>query len=328
MKNNNVIREGSGIVYHYTSLDTFMKIMDGVKGNKFIFHGSDIFSMNDPTEFYHGYKKLWNLLPQIENDLYYKIRNQQIEIDIDIKVLDEKYKLSEVWKRYNYSTQDEWLAARFKEMRESYRTPFVISFSCQRDFLPMWSSYGDNGHGIALGIDVQAYYIKKKQGNGETWFDFSNYNAEDMHTLLVSYDKISLQHPLARIVQSGISSYVQELSKMIGNSEQTEVLQKWALDIIFNFSSALIKNKTYSYEEESRLVCYASRLEDIKYKINANKDVIPYIEVEIPVAKLKEIVIGPCCDYKSVKQMLVTRFKQLGISISEDALSKSGIPFR
>ena len=304
MKNNNVIREGSGIVYHYTSLDTFMKIMDGVKGNKFIFHGSDIFSMNDPTEFYHGYKKLWNLLPQIENDLYYKIRNQQIEIDIDIKVLDEKYKLSEVWKRYNYSTQHEWLVTHFKEMRESHRTPFVVSFSCQRDFLPMWSSYGDNGHGIALGIDVQAYYIKKKQGNGETWFDFSNYNEEDMHSLLVSYDKISLHHPLIYYMRLSINLYLKELSEMIGNRGQIEVLQKRALDNIFNYSSAL------------------------KYKINANKDVIPYIEVEMPVAKLKEIVIGPCCDYTSVKQMLETRFKQLEISMPEKAISKSGIPFR
>jgi len=328
MKSKNVIRRGTGVVYHYTSLDTFMKILDGIKDGYITFHGSDIFTMNDPTEFYHGYKTLLDFLPQIENDFYNKIKSGQFVLDVDTRALDDKYRLSESWDKDNYSTEQEWIYAQIKELHESYKTPFVVSFSCQRDFLPMWSTYGGKGHGVALGIDVQPYYIFKTDKNGEMIFETRNDNENEIKSLLVSYDTISLQHPITSYIRLELKSYLQKLSRKINNNEPINELQRNTINYILYISSALIKNKVYSYEEESRLIMFISSLKDVHYKINGTQKVIPYIQIKISIEKLKKLVIGPCCDFESTKLMVKTRLKQLGLSFPDDVFLKSNIPYR
>ena len=101
-----------------------------------------------------------------------------------------------------------------------------------------------------------------------------------------------------------------------------------ALDKMFIIASALIKNKSYSYEEESRLLYDKWRMKDVKFRTDANNNIIPYVHVGIPIEKLKEIVIGPRCDFKTVKQALMIRFKQVGISLSDENIIKSNVPYR
>lgn len=97
---------------------------------------------------------------------------------------------------------------------------------------------------------------------------------------------------------------------------------------MFIIASALIKNKSYSYEEESRLLFERLGIKDVKFRADTNKNIIPYIVVDVPVKKLKEIVIGPRCDFKSTKMILNTRFKQLGIMINDECIIHSEVPFR
>ena len=100
------------------------------------------------------------------------------------------------------------------------------------------------------------------------------------------------------------------------------------LDNMFIIASALIKNKSYSYEEESRLIFNRWRMKDVKFRTDANNNIIPYVYVGIPIEKLKQIVIGPRCDFKTVKQALMIRFIQMGISLSDENIIKSNIPYR
>lgn len=329
MKNKGILRENSGVVYHYTSLDTFLKLLDGIKNGYFQFHGSDILSMNDPTEFIHGFIELWRILPKIEDDYYDKVRNNPNHFQIDVKTLDDKFRLSKMWDDKNNGISCEKMISDYvNAMHESILLPFVVSFSCQKDFLPMWSTYGDGGHGIALGIDIQAYYIKKRSVFGKTLFDISNYNENELHSVLVSYDNISVSHPLALYVQSFLYTYLKNVQEAIDDEAKIARLEEGTIRNIFIFSSALIKNKVYSYEEESRLLCNCSDVKDVHFKINANQNVVPYIHVNIPVSKLKDIILGPCCDEESTRLMLTTRLNQLGIVFQQNRIQKSCIPYR
>ena len=202
-----LIRQGSGVVYHYTSLDTFLKLLDGIKYGYFKFWASDIFTMNDPTEFYHGFEKLWKLFPEIEDNLYKRIREKPNLFQIDTTSLDDQYRLSNIWQRkYNIKDVKEWLPEYVNMLHMIFKTPFVVSFSCQKDFLPMWSTYADSGKGVALGIEVQSYYVKKQLPNGKYLIDFSKYDPTDLHSLLVTYKNVTIQHPLSFYFQTCLSN--------------------------------------------------------------------------------------------------------------------------
>lgn len=327
MNENKLIKEGNGIVYHYTSLETFLKILDGIENDNFIFHATDIFSMNDPTEFIHGFMHLWSILPQIESDLYKKIKNNPQTYNIDLSYLDKRYCLSNMWSNLNGKNKS-WLKAYIESMHQSYKTPFVISFSCNYDNLPMWSTYGDHGKGLALGLEIQFYYIRKELDDGTVWYDFSRNVDSELHSILVSYDRISINHPLALVANFYISNYLKSIPSPEINNEDLLVLQVNALDNITKSASAMIKNEAYKYEEESRLISYAQNINDVKFKISSTKKILPYIEIYIPTSRLKKIVIGPCTDYKAVRNAIKIRLKQLNVTLKDDDIVKSKIPFR
>lgn len=327
MSKNKLIKEGDGIVYHYTSLDTFLKIIDGIDNNNFILHATDIFSMNDPTEFIHGYRQLWSILPQIESDLYKNIRNNPQTYDIDLSFLGDRYRLSNMWKGLGGKNKS-WLKAYIEAMHQSYTSPFVISFSCHEDYLPMWSTYGDNGKGIAIGLDIQSFFTKMTLDDGTILLDFTRNNENELHSILVEYDKISVNHPLSLVAKNYISNYLKLIPNTEIHDEDLLVLQVNAFDNITKLASAMIKNEAYRYEDESRLVTYAQSIRDVKFKVSSTKKILPYIEIRIPTSKLKKIVIGPCCDYKVIKNAIKVRLEQQKIVLKDDDLVKSKVPYR
>ena len=327
MEINNVVREGNGIVYHYTSLDTFLKILDGVKYNHFIFHATEIFSMNDPTEFYHGFNELWSLLPQIEDNLYRTIKEKQQDYRIDECLLDNRYRLSNMWNNRG-NNEEKWLNVYIKEMRQSYRFPFVVSFSCKEDFLPMWLTYGDNGNGIALGFDIQSYYTKLVKEDGSMLLDFTNYNENEQHSLLVSYDRVSLYHPLSREVCGSIIQYLRTIPKLNIDNDSLFYFQIKALDNITRYASALMKNSAYKYEKESRLLFNCQNTKELQFKISSKKKMLPYIKVGIPISKLMKIIVGPCCDFQTIKSALKTIMAQKNIHFNDENIIKSEVPYR
>lgn len=327
MGNYNPMREGTGIVYHYTSLNTLFNILDGVKDEKFIFHATNIFSMNDPTEFIHGFKQLWAILPKIENDLYNLIRNKSHSYNIEEIYLDKKYRLSNMWNSMNGSNRG-WIKAYVETIRRTYDSPFVVSFSCHDDFLPMWSTYGDNGNGTAIGIEIQDYYIKTKRDDGTFLYDFTRIDENELRSIMVSYEQVTIDHLLAKFARINIGNYLRTIPEPDINNETLLCLQMKALDNIVKLASALIKNKAYKYEAESRLISYKEDIRDVNFKISPTKKVLPYIKIGIPMSKLKKIVIGPCCNYNEVKLALKTRFVQLGIPLKDEDIIKSKVPYR
>ena len=124
-------------VYHYTSIEALMSILEGYRGNRQValpFRAGCVYNSNDPREMELGYKTVKEILPEYE-------KNSAKNID-----------LSEVFEDEQYENQcKECFFEKPKDgLVEVSSVPYAISFSSKRDFLPMWSMYGDNKKGVCL----------------------------------------------------------------------------------------------------------------------------------------------------------------------------------
>lgn len=290
------------IAYHYMSVDTFCKMLDGSSDKKGInFHASYICSMNDPTEFRYGFGKVMDLLPSIENNLSVSNENRLS------KSLSAK------------TVKDDFL----NQLTDNFRLPFVICFSNHKDFLPQWKMYGDHCHGISLGFDIQNYY-KVYNDNGKKLLDMTHYDDDEIRALRVSYKRVSKRHRLVMSIELLYKNYIQDIPGK--DSSEVEKLKWHYLYNMAFYLSALIKHKSYSYESETRILYPCSRRSDIKFKQNSQGSIIPYTNVLIDAERLKKIVIGPLCDFQATKLMIETRLFQLGVRNVK--ILKSAIPFR
>ena len=119
-------------MYHYTSLDTFYKIIEGVKDDYFTFHAGSIYTMNDTQEMLLGYNSIMKYLPTIEDNL--KVPEEEKITTI----LKDKTKNKLIMEKFG-----EWLI-------NDDITNFVVSFSAKPDILPLWALYGGIGTGVCL----------------------------------------------------------------------------------------------------------------------------------------------------------------------------------
>lgn len=302
--------------YHYTSLDTLLKMLDGVQNEEFMIHASDIFAMNDPTEFRYGYKKMLEYLPEIEKEL---------------NIHEDRYKLSSYWdsNRQSPFDSDRWYDFHIHLMKTFIQYPFVIAFSCHKDFLPLWRMYGTNGQGVALGFDTRSYVIqaiagKKTRCSISTHIDFGFPRSID-----VVYGAVSDDSTAAQIAKSEYLHYWESVQHLTNEDEFGE-RKAHALTRMMMLGASLIKHKAYEYEAESRIIKIPTdtqnNAQNIKFKKGLKDNQIPYIEIGMPIKDLKEIVIGPCADFELVQQVLTIKMKQKGIKNVK--ISKSDVPYR
>lgn len=104
------------LLYHYTSLCTLFKILQGMKdqnGQKMIsLRAGNAKNMNDPNDCYYFVGNVGQI-----------VRASEEEID---KMFTEKMQ---------------------------FDAPYIVSLSEIKDDLHMWLCYGDDGHGVALGFN-------------------------------------------------------------------------------------------------------------------------------------------------------------------------------
>lgn len=132
-------------VYHYTSVDAFVNMLKKMiekESNELVFWASNIHYMNDPNELIFLYDELMNAMPEIEKELGIKespfsmflsfCKNQQgISLDLFKDIKDNVF-------------------------NKIFKSAFAVSFSKQKDALPMWSLYGGDGSGLCLEFDYNA----------------------------------------------------------------------------------------------------------------------------------------------------------------------------
>ena len=298
---NQQIRDN--LAYHYTSLETALKIIEGVRDGSFIFHASSIFCLNDPTEMKYGYERVMEIFPKIENML---------------GIFDDKYRLSKLWEKDKRFSPVEWQEIYLSMMEKHLEHAFVISLSKNRDSLPMWTRYGDNGQGIAFGFDTRIYI---KQGNELEHDIFSTPCSID-----VEYGNISYLNVPSGYVKYEYQNYWKR-AKAIKDEDKILDLQLNAISNILIYGSTFVKHQAYADENESRIIKRHERIEDVKFKYNGIGRIISYVDVALHHKLLKEIIIGPCCDYDMVKRCIEIFLQQKGIN-HDIEVSKSTVPYR
>lgn len=246
-------------LYHYTSLDAFHKIMTGkltVPNNKnekehIVMHATHIRFLNDTMEYVYFKNLLW----------------EAIKGDRDI-------------------TESKFEA--YMERLSFIPDPYILSFSENCEFLPMWQMYANNATGLML-----------------------EFNKESLQKAFPS-----LSHCLyEKCIDDGNAK---ELAITIScNSVMSAIFDH---DNIRGRMS-LYKAPDYKYENEWRICCHANKC----YTKISNGMIKPYIEVAIPIDCLERVVIGPCAVNKEQIEYAIRTLLKAKSSKKDIAICPSSI---
>ena len=170
---------------------------------------------------------------------------------------------------------------------------YLSSFSTEVNHLPMWSMYGREGKGIALGFDINLLQSEKRQ------------------LFRCIYDQIKFRYEIQQAVMSS-----RKKENTIGNdpvefSRYISILQE------------LIKHHCYEYEHEYRLIVDTD--EKPKYR-NSGGILVPYVENHFPANALRTVIVGPRNDDEMVVKSIKGWLDSIGMGNVN--VVPSGLPFR
>ena len=286
-------------VYHYTSVEALMHLFGSVNESKdkrsFVFRASNIFYMNDPQEFLYGIDVLMEVLKEIES----------------YKNIDSSQSLTDFFIRHKEKTHEEWCKIVLDSIRAQNYTPYVISFSKQKDSLPMWLHYGNKGKGACLAFP-------EYRGNIKSWAkDFPQNSdielTDDLDVNNVYYSSLKLMHhnddsSLFVTIEKLYCKLYQE--QLISNPpKDLQELQIGVLKALIIVLSPFVKSLEYEGEKEVRIVKslrrdFGNHLKNLHFRTNSNGNIIPYVNVEIPKSQLDYVIVGPLANFDLTKMAL------------------------
>lgn len=289
-------------VYHYTSLETLFAILENYRKSKdkkgLVFRASNIFKVNDPTEMERGYDVIKKYLHKYERD----------------NSIPETMRLSEVYhdEENEKSCKDDYLSGIKANTITIGMVPYVLSFSAKRDYLPMWSLYGNKGRGVCLKFDLNNLICPNNTQIGFVAYNKTYYRSF-VENIKYLYD----------LYQSSCKSDEKIISMQKKISE---------LSFICFAMSPYFKYKDYQYEKEFRLVYTKNYGQDFsKITIDSIKtfpkkhEVDPFVEIPIPACSLAEVIMGPCMDENVMRNVIKNEILSCNLKMK---VSKSNIPFR
>ncbi len=186
----------------------------------------------------------------------------------------------------------------FEGMELAEDTPYICSFSKNGDILSQWRAYANDGTGIAIGFNSNAFGLKKTDiPNNNIFFIHSTSLAE------VVYDE--------KEQQSIIDSISSKTIQTINNNTDGDFEYFIELTNEINKISYFCKNPAFSEEQEVRAIYSPPQLmsniiselsngivSNVKYRTSLN-NITPYVEIKFPldnaVNPILNIFLGPKC---------------------------------
>ena len=293
-------------VYHYTSLETLFAILGNYRNrgdkDRLVFRASNIFRLNDPSEMVSGYDivKSYLYLFEIEKNIPEHLRLSEVYNDIE----------NENKCKYDYLNKIKGNNIEIGSI------PYVISFSGKRDYLPMWSMYGNQGKGVCLRFDVN---------------DIINNMIFPLITGFVSYDKKTCYKNISSIISFLYDVYLDSWKE---KEEKPKIENKlYELSFICFSVTPFIKYKDYKYENEYRMVHNMHYSPDVNELLSKRllllclpaQEIKPYVEIPIYAYSLKEIIMGPCIDEKIMKEIIRREVESCNLKVR---IGHSKVPFR
>ncbi len=290
-------------IYHYTSLDTLLAILENYRKDKekngLIFRASNIYMVNDPKEMEVGYGIVKEYLKEYETTY-----------------IPKPYWLHEIANSNEYEAicKNNYFVGYKGFLTEPVIIPFIISFSAKRDYLPMWSLYGKTGLGVCLKFD--AFRIIEAEYDGQIGF--------------VAYDNKTglkmMKESFSECYNWYLYEYKDKLDLLTIDKKVHEIGN------LCLYMSPFIKYRDYKYEKEFRLTCYKHYGDDIINTLSLNEFINPkiypvdkYIEVPIPVSSFKEVMLGPNMDKSIMAHIVKKELEECNIRVR---VSESKISFR
>lgn len=285
-----------GLIYHYTSIDVLHNILKNYRkegGNGFIeLWASSIYLLNDPLEMLKAPDIIKSVLLDLEKVLH----------------IDDSLKFSRVFDEDIDSIKD-----RFRKLLKRDKYLFIISLSNNKDTLPMWSMYTNNGKGVCLCFDkgtLVDYFTQEK----------------DLQTELipVSYDFNNLEQVTVDKLEVIYQQYITEMAdEYIKDKENViDMFHYYFMRVL----APLYKDPAYRYEGEERIICTQQRHDDtIDFRVSSNGYIIPYRRIKIPAHSLKSVIIGPSYNYDLIEDGLRQEIILSDVKID---LEKSKVNYR
>ncbi|MBQ0007582.1 MAG: DUF2971 domain-containing protein [bacterium] len=172
----------------------------------------------------------------------------------------------------------------------------IVSFSKEHDSIPMWSTYGNKGDGIALGFDSQ---VLKQHLRFICPCLYSQEAAEESLRRLMDY----------------------YLAKKHSQSQMSDIVLQ--IVVVCTIILGQIKNSYYEYEKEVRFITLPFQKPEFRLKNNL---IIPYVRVFLPRQALRRVVIGPNLDRQLTAASIRDYIRSIGYKNVE--IIQSDAPFR
>jgi hypothetical protein len=276
------------IIYHYTTVDALLGMLKECSScnKKLKMWATHSMFMNDPTEYEYGKEICQDLLRDIEEEL---------GIDGTDRLSHSMY--TDSMKEYFNSCE---MGSSNIPTAIYNGKPYVISLSKLRDDLKMWIPYSNNGRGVAIGFNKEKLnkYLEDLRNQEDASYDFT------IRDCIYKFDEenfINIKNSLKMyydIIQQAenISREGDEITESDMHAARLEYI------LLLNSQVAsFVKIRDYEYEQEVR--CKINKAKDIKFR-ESNGLLIPYVELEIPVEVIDNIIIGPTLDAERMKLSL------------------------
>lgn len=275
-------------VHHYTSVDALFSILEGCRKGKQdtlpIWAGC-VYNSNDPREMELGYETIKSILPQYENSCA------------------KSMNLSEVYTRPE--CEDECKHRLFKRPTDGFvemsTIPYSLSFSCKRDFLPMWSMYGNNKRGVCL-----KFRLKTLIESINKQFCFVHYEC-NKDNIIKDY--------LLPILYDFDSECLEISNKAMPIEDKIE-----ELSLLCDCMSPFIKCDDWAYESEFRIVSrehygpkYKKSFKDLHLSLEKIK-IDNHVTLPVSAQSLEEIIIGPLANYNVLEHILRNELKECNLN--------------
>lgn len=294
-------------IYHYTTMEAFYHLIESITESKdknsFVFRATNLFFMNDPQEFLYGQKVLMEILERIERDK---------------NVPDDKC-LYDFFVRHKEKSIEQWNRTLLDSIEEQNEIPYAIAFSHHKDSLPMWLNYGNQGKGVCLAFPEYRANITglglSNPGKADIEIDGS------MSTKEVFYQSNSI------INQNNKKTWLYKDIENLYNKLYWGIVQKGNVNDWFSLQYAVIKaliivecpcikSIEYEGENECRIIRrlhqdYKGDMSELHFRCNNKGNIIPYVNVEIPVNMLDYVRIGPMADTELSKNTINMMKKSL-----------------
>ncbi|MEE3383628.1 MAG: DUF2971 domain-containing protein [Prevotella sp.] len=290
-------------VYHYTSIETLFSLLERYRKDKkkdgLIFRASNIYKLNDPKEMEVGYDIVNAFLCEYE-------KNE----------MPKEYWLHEIAcnKANEKKCKEEYFVGTKNYIIDAGIIPYTISFSARRDYLPMWSLYGKSGQGVCLKFD--AFKMIDENLDGQVGF--------------VAYDMKSGMRIMKEVIPYMYKLYVNDYKNRLNELTIDNKIRELAT--ICLAASPFLKYRDYQYEKEFRLTYYkyygmtdrilTSTILNFHQSVS---DIASFVEIPISTSALKEIILGPNLDKKSMREIIRKEIKACKLDVN---VSISKVPFK